>query len=343
MTRTAPEEDAYESVRIPADIEKEDRLLGPLTGRQLTIFAVTALAVWGGHLATRAWMALPVYAALVTPTAVLLVAVVMGRRDGVSLEAWLRSGLRYLRGPKRLAPPPDPDTGRDDVLPDWLNPEWDLHRAAPPPAPLSTPMREVTDGGVVDLGADGHASLAACSTVNLALRTPAEQQALLGAFGRFLNQLTGPTQIVVRAERMDLQPYLRALRERAPGLPHPALEESTLAHATFVEDLAADRDLLVRQVLLVQREPGRPNGRAHQRVAEAARALGGAGVTVTALDAPRVRAAIAGAADPDQPSDVGLQVSSGAAVVGAFTHDPPESTFDPTDDPQTPQPHGRTR
>ncbi|MFF7250465.1 PrgI family protein [Embleya sp. NPDC008237] len=333
MTRTSPDDDEYETVRIPADIEKDDKLLGPLTARQIVIFAVATAALWGGHLATRAWLAPLVYVALVAPTALLLVAVVLGQRDGVSLDAWLRAGLRHVRAPKRLAPPHDPDDPREDTVPDWLQPDW-ARQAAPQPAPLSTPVREVAESGVVDLGDDGHAVIAACSTVNLALRTNTEQQALLGGFGRFLNALTGPTQIVVRAKRMDLDPYLYRMRERAPGLPHPALEESALAHADFVEDLAADRDLLVRQVLLVQREAGRPNGRADQRVMEAARALGAAGVGVSGLGGARAREVIASAADPDYASTAGLHSPSGTTVVGATTGDT-SIPFDPDEDEES--------
>ncbi|WP_331738713.1 PrgI family protein [Embleya sp. NBC_00896] len=328
--RTAPDDDEYETVRIPSDIEREDKLLGPLTARQIVIFAAATALLWGGYHLTRAWLAPLVYIALTAPTALLLIVVVLGQRDGVSLDKWLRAGLRHLRAPKRLAPPRDPDDPRDDALPDWLQPDW-AKQAAPQPAPLRMPVRDVADTGVVDLGDDGHALIAACSTVNLALRTGAEQQSLLGGFGRFLNALTGPTQIVVRAERMDMEPYLYGMRERAPGLPHPALEESALAHADFVEDLAADRDLLVRQVLLVQREPGRPNGRADQRVMEAARALGAAGVAVTGLSGPRAREVIASAADPGYESTAGLHTPSGT-VVGTHTYTEPPITFDPTED-----------
>jgi hypothetical protein len=42
------------------------------------------------------------------------------------------------------------------------------------------------------------------STVNFALRSPAEQDALAAAYGRWLNSLTGPAQVLIRARRADL-------------------------------------------------------------------------------------------------------------------------------------------
>ena len=121
--------------------------------------------------------------------------------------------------------------------------------------------------------------------MNFALRSPDEQDALAAAYGRWLNSLTGPVQILVRAGRADLSAAVAALREAAPGLPHPALEQAALEHAAFLEGLAAERDVLTRQALLIVREPGhgtgRPGGtaagRALQRAGEAARLLAGAG------------------------------------------------------------------
>jgi len=80
------------------------------------------------------------------------------------------------------------------------------------PGPLRLPATSVDDGhdtgvGVVDLGPDG---LAVASTVNFALRTPAEQESLVATFGRYLHSLTAPVQGRTRR-------WLGLLRRR-PGL-----------------------------------------------------------------------------------------------------------------------------
>ena len=152
--------------------------------------------------------------------------------------------------------------------------------------------------------------MAAVSTVNFALRSPAEQDALTAAYGRWLNSLTGPAQILIRAGRADLSAAVTALREAAGGLPHPALEAAALEHASFLDGLAADRDVLTRQVLLVIREPAhgtaRPGGgtaaaRAAQRAGEAARLLAAADLQVSVLDGGQVTALLAACADPEAP------------------------------------------
>jgi hypothetical protein len=74
------------------------------------------------------------------------------------------------------------------------------------PSALRLPAEAVTntgsDMGVVDLGTDGLAVIAVASTVNFALRTPAEQESLVASFGRYLHSLTAPVQVLVRTERL---------------------------------------------------------------------------------------------------------------------------------------------
>ena len=109
--------------------------------------------------------------------------------------------------------------------------------------------------GVVDLGDDGLAVVAVASTVNFALRTPNEQEALVASFGRYLHSLTAPVQVLVRTERLDLSTQIAELLEHAGGLPHQALEAAAVEHADYLVQLGQQADLLRRQVLLVLREP----------------------------------------------------------------------------------------
>ena len=101
--------------------------------------------------------------------------------------------------------------------------------------------------------------MCACSTVNFALRTPSEQEALVACFGRYLHALSAPVQILIRTHRLDLSGQIAALRERAGSLPHPALETAALEHADYLDQLTSGSDLLRRQVLLVLREPVAPS------------------------------------------------------------------------------------
>ena len=177
----------------------------------------------------------------------------------------------------------------------------------PRPGPLALPARGIGPDGLVDLGSDGMALVCQASTVNFALRTPEEQEALVAAFARVLHALTGPVQLVVSAERVDLARLVRDLHQRAGGLPHPRLEQCARDHARFLGELARRRDVLRRTWLLVLRDPTRPDAGARlaRRAEEAAALLHAAGVQLVPLDQPHAHAAVGRAVDLDSPPPPG--------------------------------------
>jgi len=296
--------DVTDPVPIPADVEMPDRVLAGLTARQVAIAATAAAVLWLGWMAARHVMPLPAFAALAAPAGLAAVALVIVERDGLPLDRLLAAAWRQARSPRRLVTAPEGIPGPPAWAPAAPGPR------APLPAPLPPLWLDVSPDGVISLGAHGAATVAAVSTVNFALRSPAEQDALAAAYGRWLNSLTGPAQVLIRAGRADLTSAVAGLREAAPGLPHPALEQAALEHAQFLDGLAAERDVLTRQALLVTREPGHGGtragagtaaARAAQRAGEAARLLAGADLQVQVLDGGQVAALLAACADPSAP------------------------------------------
>ncbi|MFI5489229.1 PrgI family protein [Micromonospora echinaurantiaca] len=279
---------------VPANINEADRIAFGLTFRQLGIIGGTGLAGFGiyrafGHL-------LPPIAWIVAGVIVFAVAIViaLGRRDGLPLDAWLRHGLALSRSPRQLAPGKPRASAVAAV-------------AGKPsvPAPLRSPVTAVSPTGV--LTSEGkNRVLIACGTTNIHLRTGGEQGALLDGFGRFLNSLTGPAQIVVAAQRHDLTVHAQAVVDHAPRLPHPALQAAADDYAEFLLDLDSERDPLRRQVIAVV---------TGEQVADTAvRALSGLGVEATALDGPAVASALANAVDPFSPPVPGPRAVPGAPI-----------------------------
>jgi PrgI family protein len=295
-------------VRIPADISRPDRVLGPLTARQAGVLAAAVLVLYGGYWATRSLMTPITYIIGVLPVAGAVAALTLGSRDGISLDRLLLAALTHARTPKRRVHAPD----GVPPLPAAVPRRW-AQAAGRAPAAMRMPCQGLTPGGVLDLGRDGQAAVAACTTINFDLRSAAEQQAVTASFARWLNSLTGPTQVLVRCHRINLSPLADALRRDAPALPHPALEEAARAHGDFLAELATSQALLGRQVLLVAREPTsrRPargpaaGGRVMQRLEEAARALAPAEITLTPLDGPRTAGLLHAACNPDTTAPAG--------------------------------------
>jgi hypothetical protein len=256
------------AVRIPADVDMRDRVLGPLTARQLAILGVTGLVLYAAWAATRAFLPIPVFLALAIPVGTAAAILALGQRDGISMDRMLVAAIRQRVAPRHRVSAPEGVR----PAPAWLTSHTATTstgrggrngkgKATEPvreeisPSALRLPAEAITDTGVVDLGTDGLAVVAVASTVNFALRTPSEQEALVASFGRYLHSLTAPVQILVRTERLDLSGQISELLARAGGLPHPALEAAAVEHADYLTQLGEQTDLLRRQVLLVLREP----------------------------------------------------------------------------------------
>ncbi|MBF6456043.1 MULTISPECIES: PrgI family protein [Nocardia] len=340
-------------VRIPADVDRPDRLIGPFTARQLSVLAVTALLLYLVWTATREVIPPAVFVAAAVPVGAVVAALVLATRDGLSADRLLLAALRHRLRPRRLVSAPEGIASP---------PHWVTHAAGrqpKPPAPQQLSARElqlpesITSNsgiGVVDLGSDGLAVIAAAGTVNLALRTPEEQDSLMAQLGGWLHTLRQPVQILLRSTRLDLTGQLARLRESV-GQMSPELAAAAHGHADHLEGLAASEDLMHRQVLLVWREPldlpttgdslsgpspaamlgwlasGRRRARRElseaarraaesrllRRVYEATDLLAPMGVTVTPLDDLQATAVVTGACNP------GSLIPSSADIAGPHT------------------------
>jgi len=112
------------------------------------------------------------------------------------------------------------------------------------------PLEDVVDGVLCLRGGDYRAVLEAQS-VNFALKSDSEQEAIMAGYRAFLNALSYPIQVVVRILPTDVEPYLTALRAQASGRGAEALRRLALDHEAFVRRLARERTLLERRFYVV--------------------------------------------------------------------------------------------
>ena len=203
------------------------------------------------------------------------------------------------------------------------------------------PLEDIVDGVLCLRGGDYRAVLEAQS-VNFALKSDTEQEAIMAGYRAFLNALSYPIQVVVRILPTDVEPYLTALRGQASTRSAETLRRLALDHEAFVRRLARERTLLERRFYVVVpaglegaferrgvRWPWQGRPADHQRGLEAAReqlafrcqeiaqGLGGIGVAARRLgsdelielwsaflgsEVPRARTAVAA-----QPVVVGVR------------------------------------
>jgi hypothetical protein len=281
-------------VRLPADVELEDKLAFGLTARQLFLLGATALLTYGLYTAASSALPLPVAAALCAPLAIAGTVLALGRRDGLPADRLARLAVRYLTAPRRrlLAPEgiPAPLPGSPKHV---------------PAAAFDLPIRTVLRSGLVELADGSFCLLLRAASSSFGLKSEEEQAALVEAFGRFLNSVTDPIAIYVRSEPVELEERAIALEQRAAGFAQPALAEAARAHARFLRELPAGGELRRREILLLlctrAREAASARTTLERRTSESAELLRGAGVELYALDGDQTAALLARALDPPGP------------------------------------------
>ena len=109
---------------------------------------------------------------------------------------------------------------------------------------------ERVDGDAIVLRDGGLRAVLETGSVNFALRSEAEQEAILAGYRRFLNALTYPLQVLVRVVPAEVDAYLAGLRAggAAPG---EGLARLRADHEAFVRRIARERVPLARRFYVV--------------------------------------------------------------------------------------------
>ncbi|GAA2213292.1 hypothetical protein GCM10009850_087540 [Nonomuraea monospora] len=288
------------TARIPADINTPDKIAYGLTFRQILIVTLTGGIAAAVYYLFHHLLPIVILAAIVLPLVALGLTIALSRRDGLSLDRFALAALLHTRARKHLVSAPEGVTGP----PRWCRLRGKL------PAPLRLPVRAIRTDGALELADGGVAVLVETSTLSFHLRTTGEQAALVGAFGRWLNSLEAPVQILARARPADLSELIETVEQQADMLPHAALADAARGHAGYLAELNSSRELLTRQVLVVLRDhPATSRGRRTvrrdacaavvlRRAAEAERSLAALGIATRVLDAGQASQALAECLDP---------------------------------------------
>src|ERR1700716_1989171 len=110
---------------------------------------------------------------------------------------------------------------------------------------------DAIEEGVVALpGSEYRAVLEVGGTAS-PLADDAREEGLLAGFATFLNALSYPIQILVRATPVDLSRYVATLEERGRQLLDGQLADLAHDHAAFVQGLARQRTRLERRFYVV--------------------------------------------------------------------------------------------
>src|SRR4051812_16854816 len=97
-------EDDMPRAAMPADIDAPDTIAWGLSFRQLAIIGVVAGAGWLLYATIGPLLPPMVWLIAAIPAAGATIVIALGRRDGLTLDVWLRHGLALRRVPKVQTP-----------------------------------------------------------------------------------------------------------------------------------------------------------------------------------------------------------------------------------------------
>jgi len=112
------------------------------------------------------------------------------------------------------------------------------------------PIKEIRNGIVV-LKEGGLRALLLASSVNLSLKSAAEQGATIAQFQSFLNSLDFSTQIIIQSRRLDIRPYITLLENRMREQVEPLLKVQTREYIQFIESFTESVNIMTKNFIIV--------------------------------------------------------------------------------------------
>jgi len=114
---------------------------------------------------------------------------------------------------------------------------WGKKKSQPIPSTQEVlRFAEIRDGIIITKNGELR-SILMTSSINFALKSEQEQNAIVFAYQNFLNSLEFPVQILMQSKKLDLSNYLGKLKEAGNSQTNELLRMQTLDYTDFVERL----------------------------------------------------------------------------------------------------------
>jgi hypothetical protein len=112
------------------------------------------------------------------------------------------------------------------------------------------PIREIRDGVVV-LKDNGLRGVVMTSSVNFALKSADEQNAIIYQFQNFLNSINFSIQIFTESRRLDIRPYIALLEKVAKGQENDLLQVQTREYIEFIKSFTTSVNIMTKSFFIV--------------------------------------------------------------------------------------------
>ena len=119
-----------------------------------------------------------------------------------------------------------------------------------PATKVFLPISEIKEGVVILKDGTLRAVLMV-SSVNFALKSEDEQNALISSYVGFLNSIDFPLQIVVQSRKMQIQPYIEQLRVREKEQTNELLRIQTADYRAFIQELVEIGEIMTKKFYVI--------------------------------------------------------------------------------------------
>jgi type IV secretory pathway VirB4 component len=112
------------------------------------------------------------------------------------------------------------------------------------------PLEEIRDGIVVLKDGSMRAIMMA-SSINFALKSQDEQQAILAQFQNFLNTLDFSIQFYVQSRELDIAPYLELLASREKSQTNDLMRIQLREYMNFIREFTEEVDIMAKSFFVI--------------------------------------------------------------------------------------------
>ena len=112
------------------------------------------------------------------------------------------------------------------------------------------PIKEIRNG-IVILKDNSLRAVLMASSVNIALKSIDEQEAILMQFQNFLNSLDFSVQFFIQSRNLDIRPYVALMEEKFTEQTNELMKIQTREYIEFVKVFTADANIMTKTFFVV--------------------------------------------------------------------------------------------
>jgi hypothetical protein len=112
------------------------------------------------------------------------------------------------------------------------------------------PIKEVRDG-IAILKDGGMRSILLCSSVNFALKSEDERNAILLQFQDFLNSLDFSVEIVIQSRKLDIRPYIALLEAQEKNQINNLMKIQVREYIEFIKNFTESTNIMTKNFFIV--------------------------------------------------------------------------------------------